>query len=193
MKKLSDEELFNLIRLDNERAITILFDRYKVLLFRQIYQRTRSEMESQEILQNIFISIWKNRKTIIVQDSIRPYLMGAAKKSVMALYARTTKEINNHHLLSIASDPFDYSVEDIIMARELENMLDTEVERMPATMRRIFQLSRKEHISVREIASVLNISEQTVKNNMTIALQRLRVKLSSKYLIYIASFMTFFN
>ncbi|TDQ09451.1 RNA polymerase sigma factor [Pedobacter metabolipauper] len=192
MKKLSDEELFMLIRQDDERAFSTLFDRYKTLLYRHIYQRIKSETEAEEILQDIFISIWKNRQTIVISDSLLPYLLGAAKKCVFALYARTSKKIEHTHLLKEMEPAFEYPAEEFIMARELETIMDNEVQNMPQTMRLAFQLSRKEHISVREIAERLSISEQTVKNNITMALQRLRGKLNAKYMIQLIPFMLFF-
>jgi len=193
MKKLSDEELFKLVVQDHERAFAILFDRYKVSLFRQIYQRTNSVAESEDILQNIFISLWKNRDRLEIKGSIQPYLMGAAKRGVFALYAKTAKEIRHFHLLQVEGEPFEYPAEEFLIANELKDLMDMEVQKMPSTMRKVFQLSRKEHISVREIASLLNVSEQTVKNNITMALQRLRLKLASKHIIQIIAFILFYN
>lgn len=191
MKKLSDEELFKLVRQENDRAFTILFDRYKVLLFRHIYQRTKSVIESEDILQNVFVSLWKNRATVEIKDSIQPYLMGAAKRGVFALYAKTAKEISHVHLLKAKAEPFEYPAEDFFIAKEMKYFMDMEVQKMPSTMRKVFQLSRKEYISVREIALLLGISEQTVKNNITMALQRLRIKLASKYIIQILVLLSF--
>lgn len=193
MKKLSDEELLVLIRLDNERAFSALFDRHKGTLYRHIYQRTNLDTESEEILQTIFISFWKNRQTIVIQDSILPYLMGAAKKSILGLYARTTKEIKHNHLLLARSEPFEYPAEEFLIARELETLMDVEIQKMPVTMRDTFTLSRKEQLSTREIAVMLNISEQTVKNNITMAIKYLRMKLTSKNIIQLLPFFIFFN
>jgi DNA-directed RNA polymerase specialized sigma24 family protein len=53
---------------------------------------------------------------------------------------------------------------------------------MPDTMRKSFELSRKENLSVKEIAEQMELSEQTVKNNLSMALQRLRLKLNDNYM-----------
>lgn len=193
MKKLSDQELLVLICQDNERAFSALLDRHKQTLYRHIYQRIRSDQESEEILQNIFISFWNNRQTIVIRDSVLPYLMGAAKKNILGVYARTTKEIKHNHLLLARSEPFDYPVEEFMIARELETMMDMEVQKMPPTMRDVFILSRKEQLSVKEIAAMLGVSEQTVKNNITLASKYLRLKLTSKNMIGLFPFILFFN
>jgi RNA polymerase sigma-70 factor (ECF subfamily) len=193
MKELPDDELFKLIQADSERAFSILFDRYKTSLYRHLFQRIRSEMETEDILQNIFISLWRNRQTIVINDSVLPYLLGAAKKSVFAHYASTAKAIENSHLLQSADELFEYPEEEFLIAREVEELLQQEVEKMPAMMKQAFQLSRKEHLTVREIAARLSISEQTVKNNITMALQRLRRKLNPHQIVHVVPFILFLN
>ena len=193
MKELSDAELFRLIQGDDERAFSALFDRYKMPLFRHVYQRINSEAETEDILQNIFISFWKNRQAIAIKDSFRPYLMGAAKKSIFAHYALTSKEIRNSHLLQGREEPLEYPEEEFMIARELEEVVQNEIQKMPITMRQAFQLSRKEQLSVREIAEILSLSEQTVKNNITMAVQRLRGKLNPKQIIQVISFVLYLS
>lgn len=183
MENLTDKELLKKVRLGSERAFSVLFDRYKSMLFRHIYQRIKSVVESEEILQNIFISVWKNRETIVIDNSVCPYLMGAAKNCIFEFYARTAKDLAHSQLFLALPEPIEYPAEDFIVARELEYLIDIEIQKLPLTMQQIFILSRKQHTSIREIASILNLSEQTVKNNITLALKHLRLKLDLKYVI----------
>jgi RNA polymerase sigma-70 factor (ECF subfamily) len=62
------------------------------------------------------------------------------------------------------------------MVKELSFMLDNEISKMPTTMQSAFNLSRVEGLSIKEIAFRLSISEQTVKNNISLALSRLKLK-----------------
>lgn len=193
MKNLPDTDLFRLVQQDDERAFTVLFDRYKVILFRHVLKRTGSEDEASEILQNIFLSLWKNRGSIVIEESLSPYLIGAARKSVLALYASSQKELKQVHVLLEQPAQVTYPREEYIIAEELEQQLRRELARMPETMKKAFELSRYEHLSVREIANILNLSEQTVKNNITLALQRLRGKLKPSQFIYVAPFLHFLS
>jgi len=63
-----------------------------------------------------------------------------------------------------------------LMVKELTFLLDNEIAKMPTTMRSAFNLSRVEGLSIKEIAFRLSISEQTVKNNISLALSRLKLK-----------------
>jgi len=62
------------------------------------------------------------------------------------------------------------------MAKELAVLIDTEIEKMPTTMKSAFSLSRKESMSIKDISSELAISEQTVKNNISLALGWLKLR-----------------
>jgi RNA polymerase sigma-70 factor (ECF subfamily) len=180
-----------MVQQENERAFAVLFDRYKVFLLRHIYQRTQSETEAGEMLQNIFLSLWKNRNAIIIEDSLAPYLLGAARNSVLALYADSQRQLKREELLFGKFESVAYSAEAYMVAEELEQQLKREIAKMPATMKKAFELSRYEDLSVREIAAVLEVSEQTVKNNLTSALNRLRLKLTQ--LIHVTPFLYFLD
>jgi RNA polymerase sigma-70 factor (ECF subfamily) len=193
MRNLPDAALFELVQQDNERAFSILFDRYKILIFRHIYKRTNSEWEASEILQNIFLSLWKNRSTIVIQDSLQPYLLGAARNSVLALYADTQRQLKREELLLGKFESVAHPTEAYMVAEELEQQLKREIAKMPATMKKAFELSRYEDLSVREIAAILEVSEQTVKNNLTSALNKLRGKLKLTQLVHVTPFLYFLD
>ena len=122
-----------------------------------------------------------------------PMYSSGRNRHANALYAKSAKEIERHQLLQAEPEPFEYPAEDFLIARELEGLMEIEVQKMPSTMRQVFLLSRKEHISIREIAAMLSVSEQTVKNNITLALQHLRGKLTAKRIIQLLPFFVFLN
>lgn len=193
MRNLPDADLFELVQQDNERAFSILFDRYKILIFRHIFKRTNCEWEASEMLQNIFLSLWKNRSIIVIEDSLQPYLLGAARNNVLALYADTQRQLKREELLLGQIESVSYSAEAYMVAEELEQQLKRELAKMPKTMKKAFELSRYEDLSVREIAAILQVSEQTVKNNLTSALNKLRGKLKLTQLIHVTPFLYFLD
>jgi RNA polymerase sigma-70 factor (ECF subfamily) len=69
------------------------------------------------------------------------------------------------------------SAENLIIDAELKDWLLVEVNKMPGNIQSVFRLSRIEHLPVKEIAGKLSLSEQTVKNNLSIALKRLHARL----------------
>jgi RNA polymerase sigma-70 factor (ECF subfamily) len=62
------------------------------------------------------------------------------------------------------------------LAKELAVLIEQEIDKMPSTMRSAFSLSRKESMSIKDIATELALSEQTVKNNISLALGWLKLR-----------------
>jgi RNA polymerase sigma factor (sigma-70 family) len=189
VRNFSDIELFALIQQDNEKAFAALMDRYDKILFRHINKRIKSINDSQEILQNIFLSFWNNRLRIKIEETAYPYLFKSARYEVIDWSVKMIKQIAREALLLDREVDFELPVEQIIIAKELNDFLQNEVANMPQTMRTVFRLSREDRMPVKEIALYLCLSEQTVKNNITLALQRLRLSLKQEHYTIIAGIL----
>jgi RNA polymerase sigma-70 factor (ECF subfamily) len=83
----------------------------------------------------------------------------------------------------------DTGTEDAIMLRDLTHTLETEISHLPDKCRSVFELSRKEYKSNKEIAQLLGISEKTVENQITKAIKRLRLSLSHHLLITVVMYL----
>lgn len=187
MKHHSDPALLALIQDDNEQAFACIIDRYQPVLLRYILRRTQSVADAQEILQDIFIAFWNKRSSLYIEESIYPYLFCAAKFEVIDWYVKNDRKVLRENLLLTDEYQVDFPAEDFLIARELNEILESEIAKMPPTMKSVFELSRNESFSVKEIAQKLSISEQTVKNNITIALKRLRHTLKHEHYVIIAA------
>lgn len=184
MKNLSDPELFVLIQQqDDEKAFAVLLKRYEHQMYDLIYKRTRSDEDSRDIMQDIFISFWNNRHKINIEKTAFPYLYRSAKYAIIDLFIKNKKVIAFQSLLLKRDEPFSYSVEETMIAAELKKQYEDELAKMPPTMKKVYTLSREESMSAKEIAKQLELSEQTVRNNITLALQRLRLNFGSDQLI----------
>lgn len=179
MKTWSDSELFEELKKDNKMAFSILFDRYSDILFRFIQKRIESIPDVEDIIQEVFISMWNRRSKIEVGDSIYPYLFKAAKYEMIDWLIKSEKRNRHLDYLEINKDQYliGTTSEDELIAKELAKLLENEMYCMPDTMRSIFRLSRSEDMSIKDIANQLSLSEQTVKNNVSMALNRLKFKL----------------
>lgn len=179
MKKLEDHELFLLIREGDTLAFAEVVNRYANILQRFIFKRTSCVEDTKDILQEVFASLWNRRESIIITQSLYPYLFKAARYKVIDWMINKKKTImRSEELQLICTQEIVYTTsEDDFLAKELEILLEMEVNKMPRTMKAVFSLSRKEAKSIKDIAFELSLSEQTVKNNISLALDRLRLKL----------------
>jgi RNA polymerase sigma factor (sigma-70 family) len=106
-------------------------------------------------------------------NSVRAYLYVILKNNILNYYR---KEVSRKRYQEYAAQlpQFDYSTQVTVESRELEKQLSNEIEKLPPKCRAVFKLSRHEHLSNKEIAARLGISENTVEQHMRKALRDLR-------------------
>lgn len=187
MNNLNDTELLSLVKKDDEKAFETLVYRYNVTLYKFIYARIRAEHDTKDILQEVFISFWKNRQHIITQNKILSYLTRAAYYAVIDWQIQHKKILARQTILLEKDEPTTFPIEEQLISLELREEVDTVVSKMNDTMRKVFVSSRWESKSIREIAVEHGLSEQTVKNYISLALKRIRLKLDTDHwvLVYI--------
>ncbi|RFZ90461.1 sigma-70 family RNA polymerase sigma factor [Mucilaginibacter conchicola] len=172
-----DAELLQQMQADDQLALLALMKRYDKKIFRYILGKTRSAEASEEFVQDIFLSVWNNRANLVITDSFEPYLYKAAKFKVIDHYIAGSKAIVEVEEVLQERESFTTaSPENAVIDAELNQWLQTEVEKMPVNIREAFSLSRMEHLSIKEIAGKLSLSEQTVKNNISIAIKQLHYR-----------------
>lgn len=148
--------------------------KYDRKLLRYIYSKTNALETAEEAVQDIFISLWNNSKQIVIIETLSPYLYKAAKFKVLDYYTANSKKIiHAEALLPEYKHQAEPSAENVVITEELNNWLTEEVDKMPDSLSKVFKLSRLEHLPVKEVALQLSLSEQTVKNNLSIAVKRL--------------------
>lgn len=180
MKKSSDRCLMELVQSDNHLAFTVLVDRYWEELYRHIWLKIRNEDEAKDRVQDLFLGLWKNRLTIITdeQESIAPYLFKAAKYSVINYFARPGILVAREDELFGALDfPSSIKTDDQFLLKELQEIVDKEVNNLPERLQLPYRLSREQQLTIKEIAVQLCLSEQTVKNNISSALHKIRFRI----------------
>lgn len=175
---ISDVDLLSQIQSDDQQALLVLMQKYDRSLFRYIRSKTNSLESAEEAVQDIFISLWNNRHTIVINDTLSPYLFKSAKHKVVDFYIANNKHITHQDILLPEYNHLTVpSAENMIIDSELNDWLSGEINKMPVNVQNVFRLSRIEHLPIKEIANKLSLSEQTVKNNLSIALKRLHARL----------------
>ncbi|MBB5638839.1 RNA polymerase sigma-70 factor (ECF subfamily) [Pedobacter cryoconitis] len=180
MNPSSDSSLIESVKTDNHIAYTALVDRYWEDLYRHIWQKIKNSDEAKDIVQDIFLGLWKNRAKIVTdeRDSIAPYLFMAAKYAIINYFSRPGITITNENALYAAlNSPSGTKTDDPLLLKELQQLVDSEISNLPERLQVPYRLSREQQLTIREIALKLSISEQTVKNNITSALNQIRFRL----------------
>lgn len=182
---MTDEELLGLMQQDNAQAFEVVVHRYRKQLYRQIYKRLGSEDDTKDLLQDIYLSLWNNRQSIAITSSFLPYLSRAAHYTIVDQYLFRKKRSALEASLLLLDEPVHLPVEESLLAEDLQQEFERELLKMPPTVQDVFRLSRNEGLSIKEIATKLNLSEQTVKNYITSALQSLRAYIRKDNLSFV--------
>ncbi len=135
-------------------------------------------MMAEEMVQNVFFKLWKNRETIDVQTSLTAYLYRSVyNESLNHIRHRKVKDEYRAHAARTGGHTDDAA--DSLKHKELREQLHKAMNELPEQCRVIFQMSRFEELRYMEIAGRLGISVKTVENQMGKALRILREKLSA--------------
>jgi len=173
----ADTLLVTQLRAGNVLAFEQIFNMYQSKLYHFVRITLSNDNDAEEIVQEVFLKVWARREQIDVSKSFKSYL-----------YAITKNEIHDHlrkvlqqkkfieqtiHELSIG----DNDVEKIVNFRETDQVIKELINSLPQKRRKVFELSRLEGKTYKQIALEMDISENTVDTQMRKALLFLREKL----------------
>ena len=180
---LSDAQLLQAIRQGDSAAFKVLYDRYWQRLYLKACQRV-DKSEAKDIVQEIMTTLWRRRNDIFTFEDgeIGRYLFTAVKYRIISHYAYGAEEIPNTGLFDMpemAAAAGTVGGGSALEAKEFSEFIESEIRQLPPRMQEVFRLSREEDLSITDIAKRLGVSEQTVKNQLTEALRRLRESIRS--------------
>ncbi len=170
--------LIQKVKRGDEMAFKTLFHTYADRLFSYIFNILKNEANAEEVVQDCFMAVWKNRSRIDLSKDFEAYLFTIAKRrSFNKLRAdKRTAKIDGF-TTDMASEQI--SAIDQLIQNELEEQVQQQVEMLPARQKQIFALSRVEGKSNNEISLQLKLSVQTVKNQISNSLKQLRKSIKS--------------
>jgi RNA polymerase sigma-70 factor (family 1) len=179
LENRSDEALLELLKEENRHAFNVLYNRYWKKLYNTANKRIKDPEAAEEIVQDLFTSLWLNRHKITIHTCFESYLHSSVRYLIIACFQKQTKKLRFEEGFSKVNTIADTATEDAIVTNDLLGLLNRQVYTLPEKCRSVFELSRKDHKTNKEIAATLGISEKTVENHMTRALKILRVSFSA--------------
>lgn len=141
------------------------------------YTIVKDDVMAEEMVQQVFYKLWKNRETIAATQSLSAYLYRSVyNESLNYLKHQKVKQAYQTHAAKTMEHTDNAA--DKVRLKELQQRLDEALRELPEQCRTVFQLSRFEELKYLEIAGRLNISVKTVENQMGKALKLMRIKLA---------------
>lgn len=174
---LTDTELLQRIQQDDVHAFETLYLRLWEPLFVFAVKRLGSEDDAEDVVQEVFASLWARRHSLQIRDSFEGYLFSAVRYKVIDQAAAMLQNPAKLEFVEECLLPAVNNVSEGMHLNELQEVLKQEVSSLPDKMREIYLLYIEQHRSVTDIARVLSLSEQTVRNQLGLARGRLKKSL----------------
>ena len=176
----TDEQLVISLRNGDACAFTEIYERYWDRLLVYTMRVIRQQPGAEDIVQELFVSIWRRRHELDIEHALSTYLYNSVR--YLAFRYIEKNSTYSDYLKRLASrmageEVNDSGIEAEIFGRELEGQIDELIRQLPDKMREVFILSRRHHLSYKEIADRLSISEETVRKQVYKSLNFLRGRL----------------
>jgi RNA polymerase sigma-70 factor (ECF subfamily) len=180
MAQVCDSEMIALFRLGDKQAFKGIYMKYHDRIYNFCLKLIADENEAQDIVQLVFIALWNQREQIEINKPIESYIYALARYTV---YHAFRKRLYQKAVLENLMEEPQYADEiiDEIAVKELGRYLEELIEKLPPKRKEIFKLNRTEGLTYKEIATRLNISENTVDTQIRKSLIVLRQEYEKRY------------
>jgi RNA polymerase sigma-70 factor, ECF subfamily len=179
MEKLTGSDFTDLLRQNPEKALEWIYKLHYQQLCNRVNMIISDPKSSEDIVQDVIFELWKKKDQIIIQNSLLPYLRTACRNRALNYLRDKDPRTEDESVLDDFENR-DISIAEIMEASEVEKKIKASLDKLPEKCRLVFVMSRYEELTYNEIAAKLEISVKTVENQISKALQLLRVDIYSK-------------
>lgn len=175
----SDQELLAKIAGGDQYAFRIIYDRYYHNLYAFALKVLKNDLLAEEIVQEVYLRIWKQGDSLAQINNIESYLVTIARNMCYDQLRRG--KLRNHASLDEVSSHFEQhnETEETILLNDTRKIINEAVSKLPPQQRQVYQLCHQEGYKYDEAAKELNLSPATVKSYMKLALKNLRNQLGN--------------
>ncbi len=189
---LADEILLKLLKANDEAALKEIYLRFWKSLYITTLKKVRSKEVAEEIVQNLIVSLWNKRETSEIQN-LQNYLNTAVKYQVIN-YVKTKILREKKYQYAMSKQVYaENTSEDSLLINELSLAIDRAINMLPEKTQTVFRLSRLENHSVKDISSLMDISDKAVEYHITKSLKIMRQQLKDFILFELVFVLLFIS
>lgn len=173
--EINEQALFFRIQQDDRLALNTLFANYyrKLCLFANTY--LRNPEESEEVVADVFFTLWRNRHQLTVERNFKSYLYVSVRHAALAVIKKRQPIFEDIEDILFSTNLLDSTdPEKLFTQQEFQRLVNKAIEGLPPRCKQIFIMSRTEGMSYKEISKILDVAEKTVENQLVKALRLLR-------------------
>lgn len=137
------------------------------------YSFVRSYENSEEIVSDVFLNIWKKRETLTKVQNLKLYLFVSTKNTALNYLRSQKKPLLQAEQYQVQLQSIYFDPERLMITEEMVNRVQAAIRKLPPRCQLIFKLVKEDGLKYREVAELLNLSLKTVENQVTTATRRL--------------------
>jgi len=186
-----DKELFHQIAEGSQEYFTVLYNRYHQKVYALAFHLTRSQVASEEIVQDVFLKVWLNQQSLPQLLNFESWLFITARNHIYTYLKRSARE------MAVVPLPEDHvsiepgSVESTLHYKEFESILSAAISQLPPQQYQVYNLSREQNLGREAIASQLGLSPETVKVHLSRAMRSIRAYITARLPLTLLSIVLF--
>lgn len=163
----------------DELAYRQIYDHYKAPFYTTAFDMTRSDAVAQDIVQEVFIALWKKRTYLSTSPNPVGYLMTMLHHAIYYHFRKLSRERQMKDKLMEDDLLVVNTIEESFLAKEQQELIQTIIKSLPPQQQLVYNLSREQGLSRTEIAEKLQLSPNTVKAHLSAALSTIKKQLSA--------------
>lgn len=165
----------------DQRAFADLFNQYYANLYRFV-RYFLSETDAEDVVSEVFVSLWNNRKKLVLVKNFNSYIYTMARNEAYA-HLRLQNKIQNVSLddMPVSLSVCEESAEGRIIEKEMIDVYNKAVAQLPERCKLVFLMVREEKLKYKEIAEVLQITTGTIEQQMNQAIKRITETIEQAY------------
>ncbi|MEO6818888.1 MAG: RNA polymerase sigma-70 factor [Ginsengibacter sp.] len=172
---ITNEQLLQQMALGDRQAFTEIYKRYWEELFITAAKALRGKEEAADVVQDVFLSLWKRRNELNLLGSLAAYLHTSVRyKCIHYIEKNITRRDYIIQLEELIVNEYPANAETTLQLKEVQQTIDKTVAKMPPKMQEVYKLSRQQQLSHKEIAENMSVSVETVKKHIHHALHLIR-------------------
>lgn len=190
----SDQVMIERIVEGDEKAFSELFFKYLPALQTFALRFTKDQEDAKEIIQDSFLRLWLNRDKLALVDNIKAYLYKYVSNECLSYLKKKLREEKLANVMASNYNNSDYNTLNTVQVNEISRIIAQAVDKLPSQRKKIYELSRSDGKSIPEIADLLGLSPNTVKNALVQSLKSIRSHLEQYGVTLVLPFaFTFFK
>ena len=184
-------KLINLLQENSEYAFQLIYDKHRNRIYTTAIKFLKSPIIAQDVVQDVFLKLWFERKSIDPSKPLEAWLFTVAKNNILNKLRKIANEWKAIDLLADKNHFIENTTENMVGEAEFKRDLALAISKLPEQQKSVFHLSRFENLTYLQISQKLGLSPLTVKTHLSRALYSIKRQFESKGIKFI--FLAFFT